>query len=83
MIAAAAIISISVGLVVITRISVSYPVAGSAVATGFGAAAFVCILYRLIDPPADGTEREIAAWLGLIAAGGITLGGYLGMQEPG
>ena len=80
--AVAAVVSLSVGLVVLTGISVSYPIAGSAVATGFGAAAFVCILYRLIDPPADGVDREIAAWLGLIAAAGITLGGYLGMQEP-
>ncbi len=77
----AALLSLSVGLVVLTGASVSYPIAGSAVATGFGAAAFVCILFRLIDPPGDGLDREIAAWLGLICAAGITVGGYLAMQE--
>jgi Tfp pilus assembly protein PilZ len=78
---AAAIVSLSVALVVVTRLSVSYPVAGSAVATGVGAAAFVCVLYRLIDPPGgSGVDREVGVWLGLLAAAGVTLGGYLGMQ---
>jgi hypothetical protein len=81
--AAAGIAGLSVGIVVITRLSVSYPVAGSAVAAGFGGLALVLIAYRLINPPGDGDlNREIGAWLGLIAAAGITLGGYLGMQEP-
>jgi hypothetical protein len=80
---AAATVSLSVGVVVLTRLSVSYPVAGCAVATGVGAVAFLCVLYRLIDPPGgDGVDREIGAWLGLIATAGITLGGYLGLQEP-
>lgn len=80
--AAAAIASLLVAFVEITRVSVSYPIAGSAIATGFGAAAFICVLYRLIEPPADGADPEVAAWLGLVAAAGITVGGYLGMQEP-
>jgi hypothetical protein len=81
--AAAAIAALSVALVVIARLSVSYPVAGSAVSTGFGALALVLIVYRLIDPPGSGdVDREIGAWLGLLAAAGITVGGYLGMQEP-
>jgi hypothetical protein len=80
---AAAIASLSVGVVVLTRLSVSYPMAGSSVATGVGAVAFLCVLYRLIDPPGgDGVDREIGLWLGLLATAGVTLGGYLGMQEP-
>ncbi len=81
--AAAAIAGISVAIVVITRLSVSYPVAGSAVTTGFGGLALVLIAYRLIDPPGGGdVDREIGAWLGLLAAAGIAIGGYLGLQEP-
>jgi hypothetical protein len=80
---AAVIASLSVGVVVLTRLSVSYPVAGSAVTAGFGAVALICVLYRLLNPPGgDGVEREIGVWLGLIATAGITLGGYLGIQEP-
>ena len=80
---AAAIAGIALGLVVGLRLSVSYPIAGCAVMTGFGLLALVCILYRLINPPGDGgVDREVGAWLGLVAAAGVALGGYLGMQEP-
>jgi hypothetical protein len=81
--AAAAIAGISVAVVVLARLSVSYPVAGSSVTTGFGGLVLVLIAYRLINPPGGGdVDREIGAWLGLLAAAGITLGGYLGLQEP-
>jgi hypothetical protein len=80
--AAAAIAGLSVGIVAFGRISVSYPVAGSTIAAGFGALALVLIAYRLVNPPGSGdVDREVGAWLGLIAAAGITFGGYLGMQE--
>ena len=81
-IAAAAAAGLSVGLVVLFRLSVSYPMAGASVAALFGAIAVVLIVWRLIDPPADGLDVEVGAWVGLIAAAGVTLGGYLGMQEP-
>jgi Tfp pilus assembly protein PilZ len=80
----AAIMSLSVVVVTVTHLSVSYPVAGSAMATGAGALAFVLVLYRLIDPPGGGgVDRELGAWLGLLACAGMMLGGYLGMEEPG
>jgi hypothetical protein len=82
-IAAAAAAGISVGLCILFRVSVSYPVAGSTVTAMFGALALLLIVWRLLDPPADGLDREFGAWLGLIAAAGVTVGGYLGMQEPG
>jgi hypothetical protein len=81
-IAAAAVSGLSVGIVVLFRLSVSYPVAGCAVGTLLGGIAFVLIAYRIIDPPGDHLDRDYGAWLGLICAAGITLGGYLGMQEP-
>jgi hypothetical protein len=79
--AAAAVMGLSVAICVLARILVSYPVAGSSVATGFGALAFVLIVYRVIDPPGGGgVDVEVGAWLGLVCAAAITLGGYLGMQ---
>ena len=81
--AAAAIAGLSVAIVVLTRLSVSYPVAGSAVSALFGGLALILIAYRLINPPGGAdVGREIGPWLGLVAAAGVTLGGYLGMQEP-
>jgi hypothetical protein len=78
--AVTAVVGMSVAICVLAGISVSYPVAGSAVATLFGVIAVALIVYRLINPPGDHLGREIGAWLGLIAAAAITYGGYLGMQ---
>jgi hypothetical protein len=41
----------------------------------------VLIAIRLINPPGAGLDREFGAWLGLLFAAGITVGGYLGMQD--
>jgi hypothetical protein len=79
--AAAAVIALSVAVCVLFGISVSYPVAGSSVATGFGFIAVVLILIRMIDPPGGGdVGLAIGAWVGLLSAIAVTLGGYLGMQ---
>jgi hypothetical protein len=80
-IAAAAIAGLAVGIVVLFRLSVSYPIAGCAVATLFGAIALVLVLNRLVNPPGEGLDLEFGAWLGLVSAAGITVGGYLGMQD--
>jgi hypothetical protein len=80
-IAAAVVAGLSVGVVVLFRMSVSYPVAGSTVATLFGSIALVLIAFRLVDPPGSDLSLEYGAWLGLLAAAGITVGGYLGMQD--
>ena len=81
--AAAAVMALSVALVVLTRLSVSYPVAGSSVTAGIGVVAFLWVLYRLINPPGSGDlDREAGVWLGLLATAGVAWGGYLGMQEP-
>jgi len=70
--------------VVVFRLSVSYPVAGSSVAGGLGVIALILIVIRLINPPGSGDlDPEIGAWLALIAAAGIAWGGWLGMQEAG
>jgi hypothetical protein len=82
LLALAGLAGLSVGVVVLLRLSVSYPVAGSSVAAGFGAIAIILIVFRLIDPPGGNADvgREFGAWVGLISAIAITLGGYLGMQ---
>jgi hypothetical protein len=80
LIALAAFFSLSVAISVVGKISVSYPVAGSTVATLFGAIALVLIVYRLLNPPGDGLDVEYGAWIGLVSALAATYGGYLGMQ---
>jgi hypothetical protein len=55
-----------------------------------GGIAVLLILYRIIDPPGDtggvpgvDISPAIGIFLGLIAAAGITYGGYRAMQEEG
>lgn len=57
---------------------------GSTVSVLFGSIALLLIAYRLIEPPQLGFypgDIQFGAWIGLIAAAGVTYGGYLGMQE--
>jgi hypothetical protein len=79
--AAAAVVGMSVAVCVLLRISVSYPVAGSSVAAGIGAVAVILVVIRLIDPPGEGNVSiEVGAWIGLVSAVAVAVGGYLGMQ---
>jgi hypothetical protein len=88
--AAAAATALSVAICVLFRISVSYPVAGSSVATCVGFVAVILIVIRMIDPPGSSDPRlefglwspslEVGLWLGLASAIAITVGGYMGMQ---
>jgi hypothetical protein len=79
----AVLVSVGLAAVTLAGASASLPVAGSALTCGIGALAFLFVLYRTIDPPAEGLDREIGLWLGLLATAGIAVGGYLGMQEEG
>jgi hypothetical protein len=78
-------IIVAVGLAAMTLFgaSASLPVAGSALTCGIGGLALLLVLYRTLDPPGDGLDRDFGLFVGLLAAAGITVGGYLGMQEEG
>ncbi|MBA3866317.1 MAG: hypothetical protein H0X42_08220 [Solirubrobacterales bacterium] len=67
------------------------PVSGNAVVVVLGGLSTLLILFRIVDPPSfgsfggisvDGTV-DLGIFLGLIAAAGITYGGYKAMQEEG
>ncbi len=55
---------------------------GSVLITVLGGLSTLLILYRVLDPIAD-ADRKFGLFLGLIAAVGIAVGGYLTMQEEG
>ena len=66
------------------------PVSLGAVVTGLGALSSLFILYRIVHHPSASATIgsfhasvgiKIGIWLGLIAALGVTYGGYLAMQE--
>lgn len=62
--------------------SVAMPVATSAITAGLGILSTLLVLYRVIDP-VDEASRKIGLFLGLIAAAGVAVGGWLAMQEEG
>ena len=66
------------------------PISMNAVVTVLGGLSTLLILFRIVDPPSFGGfgfsvsgTVEIGIFLGLIAAAGIAVGGYLGMKEEG
>ena len=80
----AVVVAIAFAGITLSGASVSLPVAASALTCGIGGLAFLFVLYRFINPPGEGSvDREIGLYLGLLATAGITVGGYLGMQEEG
>ena len=62
---------------------VNMPVAMSAIVAGLGILTTLLVLYRLIDPPAEGLDRSYGVFLGLIASAGIAYGGWRAMEEEG
>jgi hypothetical protein len=91
-----AIVAVALPVVSASETEVGLPVALSAVVVGLGALSVLLIVIRIISPPdlasggvhvsdvpgADVT-RKIGVWLGLIAAAGVTYGGWRAMQEEG
>ncbi|HET8813675.1 MAG TPA: hypothetical protein VFM51_01815 [Solirubrobacterales bacterium] len=80
--------------VVVVRISDAVfepPVSMNAIVAVLGGIAVLLILYRIIDPPEGGDLGGLSvdinpaagAILGLLAAAGVTFGGYRAMQEEG
>ncbi len=84
-------VAISAGL-----LNLKSPVQPGVLVAGLGALSTIFIVYRIIHHPSGGASTSFGAvnvsysygikigiWLGLIAALGITYGGYLGMQAEG
>lgn len=76
------VIVIAIGAAVMSAASRSpnLPVAASAITTCFGILATLLILFRLIDTP-YGLDRDPFAFVGLILAAGIVVGGWIAMGE--
>jgi len=86
-IAALVLVAVDAGL-----LKIESPVHPGAIVAGLGALSTVLILYRIIHHPTASASFgsfhasagiKIGIWLGLIAAVGVTYGGYLRMQDDG
>jgi hypothetical protein len=88
----AALAAIGLLLIAASESEVGLPVAASAIVAGLGILAVVLIIISIISPPDFGNDlsgtgidhtRKIGVWLGLLAAAGVAIGGYMAMQEEG
>jgi hypothetical protein len=68
------------------------PVALSAIVAGLGILSVILVVISIISPPDFGVDvsgsgvshtRKIGAFLGLISAAAVAVGGYMAMQEEG
>ncbi len=71
-----ALLGIALGVLQATQDTPAKPVGAGVLTVVFGALAVLLVLFRLIDSPADGLEVRAGAWLGLVAALAITVGGW-------
>jgi hypothetical protein len=56
------------------------PLSASAFITGLGIVSTALVLYRVVNPVAD-SAREAGVFLGLLAAAGVALGGWLALRD--
>ena len=87
-------IIVAIGAVVVVgaRIKFETPVKPSVIVAGLGALSTILIFYRIVHHPTATANVgnfhasagiKIGIWLGLIAAAGVTYGGYLAMGDEG
>jgi hypothetical protein len=76
---------VALGLAVLTmgQRTVALPLSVSVLVTAMGAVATLLILYRIVNQPGPNEliSVQIGAYLGLLAALAITVGGYLSMRD--
>jgi hypothetical protein len=84
------IVALAVAVIRLSDAIVEPPFSINAAVAILGGLSVLFILYRIIDPPLDtgdfsgvDVSRAIGVYLGLLAAAGITYGGYRAMQEEG
>ncbi len=75
------------GLVAVVRAGVALlgednnpSIPGSILTLALGAVTLAFILYRVVNPPGIGLDRELGLWVGTFAAGGIVYGSFVAMQ---
>ena len=75
------------GLVAVVRAGVALlgednnpSIPGSILTLALGAVTLAFILYRVVNPPGIGMDRELGLWVGAFAAGGIVYGSFVAMQ---
>jgi hypothetical protein len=77
------VVALSLAILTMGQRTVALPLSASVLVTAMGAVATLLILYRIVNQPGPNEliSVQIGAYLGLLAAVAITVGGYLSMRE--
>jgi hypothetical protein len=79
----AAFAAIGLAVITATQRSVALPVSASVITAALGALATLLVLFRIIFHPVDGLGLRYGAFVGLVGAAAVLVGGYLSMREEG
>ena len=71
-----ALLGIALAVLQVTQDTPAKPVAVGILTIVFGAVGVLLVLFRLIDAPGGGLDVRAGAWLGLVAAMALTVGGW-------
>jgi uncharacterized membrane protein len=71
-----ALLALALGVLQATHDTPAKPVGAAVLTVVIGALGVLLVVFRLIDAPADGLEVRGGAWLGLVAAVAIPVGGW-------
>jgi hypothetical protein len=56
------------------------PIPGAVLTLGLGIAALLPVIYRILNPPGIGQNRELGIWLAVLGVAAIVYGSYTAMQ---
>jgi hypothetical protein len=76
-----ALLALSLPVLQATRDSPALPVGAGVLTAVWGIVAILLVVFRLIDAPFAGAEVRAGAWLGLLAAAAIEVGGWWSLDR--
>ena len=76
-----ALLAIALPALQATRDSPALPVATAVLLAALGIAGILLVLFRMIDDPWAGADRELGIWIALIAAAAIETSGWLSLDN--
>jgi predicted MFS family arabinose efflux permease len=71
-----ALLAIALAVLQATRDSPALPVGAGVLTAALGIPGVLLVLFRIVDDPFDGAELAAGAWLGLVVALAIAVGGW-------
>jgi hypothetical protein len=76
-----ALLALALPVLQATRDSPALPVAAAVLTATFGIAGVLLVLFRIVDDPWAGAERDTGIWIGLASAVAIEVSGWMSLDD--